>query len=131
MTAFIVGDELASLMTSNSLFAVFDVRHRGEFNQGQILNATSLPRSQIEFRIADLVPNRSIPIVLYDDGGERALLAEKTLTAYGYERVSILQGGLAGWRGEGRATVSGRSEERRVGKEGRSGGWRDHEAKKS
>jgi len=100
-------DDLTELMTSGSLFAVFDVRERGEFNQGQIQNATSLPRSQIEFRVAGLVPNRSIPIALYDEGGDRAPLAAKTLNGLGYERTSILQDGLTEWRREGRATVSG------------------------
>ena len=50
--------DLAALMASEALHAVFDVRERGEFNSGQIANATSLPRSQIEFRIAELVPDR-------------------------------------------------------------------------
>ena len=49
-------DELAELMASPALYAVFDVRERGEYNDGQIPGATSLPRSQIEFRAKDLVP---------------------------------------------------------------------------
>ena len=100
-------DDLTALMTSNSLFAVFDVRERGEFNQGQIPDATSLPRSQIEFRIAELVPNREVPIALYDGGGERARLAADTLSKFGYRHVSVINGGLTEWHREGRATVSG------------------------
>ena len=67
--------ELASLMSADTLFAVFDVRERGEFNDCQIPHTTSLPRSQIEFRIAELVPDRSVPITVYDEGGARATLA--------------------------------------------------------
>lgn len=100
-------DDLAALMASDSLFAVFDVRERGEFNQGQIPHATSLPRSQIEFRIAELVPKRSVPIMLYDDSEERTPLAAKTMVGLGFDQVSILQGGLTAWRGERRAAVSG------------------------
>ena len=107
MSETISASNLAELMASNSLFAVFDVRERGEFNECQIASATSLPRSQIEFRMAQLVPHRKVPIVVYDEGGERALLAAKTLTEVGYERVSILDGGLAAWQREGRSTVSG------------------------
>ncbi|HEX2473103.1 MAG TPA: rhodanese-like domain-containing protein, partial [Lacipirellulaceae bacterium] len=94
-------------MASDSLCAAFDVRERGEFNECQIPNTTSLPRSQIEFRIAQLAPNRSVPIVVYDEGGNRASLAARTLTEFGYERVLVLEGGLAAWRNEGRPTVSG------------------------
>jgi rhodanese-related sulfurtransferase len=107
MRTLISCEAVAALMASDGLFAVFDVRERGEFNECQIGTATSLPRSQIEFRIAQLVPNRTVPIVVYDEGGERALLGAKTLTEVGYEQVSILDGGLTEWRKEGRPTVSG------------------------
>ena len=43
---------IADLMATDRLFAVFDVRERGEYNECQIPGTTSLPRSQIEFRIA-------------------------------------------------------------------------------
>ena len=99
--------DLAALMASETLYAVFDVRERGEFNLGQISNATSLPRSQIEFRIAELVPDRRIPIVVYDEGEGRAGLAARTLGEFGYENVSILDGGLPEWRKEKLPAVSG------------------------
>ena len=99
--------DLAALMASETLHAVFDVRERGEFNLGQISNATSLPRSQIEFRIAELVPDRRIPIIVYDEGEGRAGLAARTLGEFGYENVSILDGGLPEWRKEKLPAVSG------------------------
>jgi rhodanese-related sulfurtransferase len=99
--------DLAALMASETPHAVFDVRERGEFNLGQISNATSLPRSQIEFRIAELVPDRRFPIVVYDEGEGRARLAAQSLAEFGYENVSILDGGLPGWRKEDLPTVSG------------------------
>jgi len=98
--------DLAALMASQTPHAVFDVRERGEFNLGQITNTTSLPRSQIEFRIAELVPNRRIAIVVYDESEGRAALAAHTLAEFGYD-VSVLDGGLLGWEHEGHPTVSG------------------------
>ena len=107
MSALISCREVAELMASDRLFAVFDVRERGEYNECQIPNATSLPRSQIEFRITHLVPNSKIPIVVYDDADGRAPLAAKTLNQLGYSEVSILDGGLTAWRNDRRTTVSG------------------------
>ncbi|HXV48089.1 MAG TPA: rhodanese-like domain-containing protein, partial [Candidatus Binatia bacterium] len=107
MTKTISCQDLAQLMASNGLLAVFDVRERGEYNECQIPNTTSLPRSQIEFRIAELVPNHGILIVVYDEGGKRAPLAAETMTGLGYKNVAILQGGLAAWQLEGRATIDG------------------------
>jgi len=107
MNAVVTCRELAELMASDGLFALFDVRERGEFNQCQIAGATSLPRSQIEFRIAQLVANRNVPIILYDEGDARAPLAAATLLRLGYEQVAVLAGGLAAWQAEGRPTISG------------------------
>jgi rhodanese-related sulfurtransferase len=107
MNGVISCEDLARLMASDQLYAVFDVRERGEFNQRQIPNATSLPRSQIEFRIAALVPDRNVTIVVYDDGDARASLAAATLSRLGYEQISILDGGLDAWQMESRHTVSG------------------------
>lgn len=107
MDAIVSCQDLAALLASDQLYAVFDVRERGEFNECQIPNATSLPRSQIEFRIAELVPDRKVPIVLYGDGDVRAPLAAATLLRLGYEQVSVLQNGLAAWQAEGRPTASG------------------------
>ena len=99
--------ELASLMAGDSLYAVFDIRERGEFNQCHIAGSTSLPRSQIEFRIAELVPDSSIPLVLYDDGGGRARLASGTLVQLGYKNIAVLDGGLPAWTQAGYPTTSG------------------------
>ncbi|HEU4342329.1 MAG TPA: rhodanese-like domain-containing protein [Candidatus Binatia bacterium] len=99
--------ELASMMAAETLHAVFDVRERGEFNVCQIAGATSLPRSQIEFRIAELVPNAKIPIVVYDDDSGRAGLAARTLAQLSYLNVSVLEGGLTEWANAGYPTASG------------------------
>jgi rhodanese-related sulfurtransferase len=99
--------DTAALMNSDALFAVLDVRERGEFNGGQIPNATSLPRSQIEFRIESLVPSQDVSIVVYDEGGERAGLAAKTLLDLGYGETSVLDGGFAAWQKDGRQTATG------------------------
>ncbi len=94
-------------MASERLFAVFDVRERGEYSDGQIPGATSLPRSQIEFRIRSLVTDRKIPLFLYDGADGRAALAAKTLADLGHSQISILDGGWPAWRRDGRPTVSG------------------------
>jgi rhodanese-related sulfurtransferase len=107
MNAAISCDDLARLMASEQRFAVFDVRERGEYNQCQIPDTTSLPRSQIEFRVAELVPDRDVQVIVYDEGGARAPLALATLTRLGYQHVAILDGGLDAWQSQGRPTFAG------------------------
>jgi rhodanese-related sulfurtransferase len=107
MNVVISCEELARLMASEQLYAVLDVRERGEYNECQIPNTTSLPRSQIEFRMTQLVPDRKVPVVVYDEGGARAPLGAAALLRLGYEHISILEGGLSAWQSQGRPAVSG------------------------
>lgn len=50
-------------------------------------------------RMAELAPDRSVPLVLYDATGttRTAVTAREKLLASGYRDVRILEGGLAGW----------------------------------
>ncbi len=107
MANWISRRDVVALMASDVVHVVLDVRERGEFNECQIRDATSLPRSHIEFRIAGLVPNRQTSIVLYDGGDGRALAAASTLAEFGYADVYMLQGGVSAWQREGLPTVSG------------------------
>jgi 3-mercaptopyruvate sulfurtransferase SseA len=53
------------------------------------------------------LPNPGVPVIVYDESEERASFAAETLTELGYQQVSILRGGIAVWRAEGRPTISG------------------------
>ena len=99
--------DLRALMENEQTYALFDVRERGEYNAEHIASATSLPRCEIEFRIADLVSAPRTLVVFYDDLSGRAELAVKTLRSLGYEDVQVLQGGLAAWGNAGYPTASG------------------------
>ena len=98
---------LKALMDRGGAHALFDVREQGEYAAGQIWLATSLPRRAIEFRLSELVPVRQTPVVVYDEGGERASLAAATMARMGYGEVSVLEGGLPAWEAAGYPTVTG------------------------
>ena len=76
--------------------------------RGHPFFACSAPLSRLELMIDDLVPRRSVPVVLLD-GGDEGLspVAAKRLTAWGYTDVSILEGGCAGWKASGGELFSG------------------------
>lgn len=88
-------------------FALFDIRDPVEYERGHIPGASTLPRRRIEFRIAELVPDRDTPILVYGEADARAALAADTLASLGYTRVRWLQDGLAAWRAAGRALANG------------------------
>jgi rhodanese-related sulfurtransferase len=88
--------------------ALLDVREQGVHYRGHPFYACSAPLSRLELVIGDLVPRKTVPIVLLDGGGEG--LAEKAaakLGELGYADVSILEGGCAGWKAAGFELFSG------------------------
>lgn len=81
--------------------ALFDVREEGAFGRGHPFWAVSLPVSEIEARLADLVPRLTVPIVVYDDGEGYAERAYDRITALGYRDIAILTGGLTSYAHQG------------------------------
>jgi rhodanese-related sulfurtransferase len=77
--------------------ALLDVREEGPYSLAHPFFAVSLPFSQIELRLLDLVPRRDAPIVVYDDGEGYAARAVPRIAALGYSDISILDGGLSGY----------------------------------
>src|SRR5207253_9940459 len=71
---------------------VLDVREDDEYAQGALPGAVHITRGHLESKVESQIPDRSTPIVVHCAGGTRSAFAAKTL---------------------------GRSEERRVGEEGR------------
>jgi molybdopterin/thiamine biosynthesis adenylyltransferase/rhodanese-related sulfurtransferase len=81
---------------------VVDVREQAEWDQGHIPGAIHIPRSYLESRFENFVPERDKQIVLYCATGQRSALAANTLEEYmGYEDVASMNGGFALWKDRG------------------------------
>jgi glyoxylase-like metal-dependent hydrolase (beta-lactamase superfamily II)/rhodanese-related sulfurtransferase len=74
---------------------VVDLRNEGERAEGVIEGATSIPLAELRRRKDELDPLR--PIVLHCAGGWRSSVGASLLRASGFEDVSDLLGGYAGW----------------------------------
>ena len=107
MSKYLNATELKSLIVGGGELAILDVREEGVFSEGHMLYASSLPLSRLELSIYALVPRRSSPIVLCDDGDGLAERAEAKLTGFGYTDISILEGGMTGWADAGHVVFSG------------------------
>ncbi len=95
-------------LLADTEMALLDVREQGVHYQGHPFFACSLPLSRLELMAADLVPRRSVPLVLLDSGTEGlSERAAATLAALGYSDIAIVEGGCAGWRAAGFELFSG------------------------
>ncbi|MBT3765796.1 MAG: thiosulfate sulfurtransferase, partial [Rhodospirillales bacterium] len=101
MTKTISAQALRAKIVDGSELALLDVREEGIFAQSHLLYARPMPMSQLEMRIFDLVPRKSVPVILCDAGEGLAARAAEKLAGYGYSDVSVLEGGNQGWEDAG------------------------------
>ena len=100
--------EVQAALRGSGELALLDVREQGVHYRGHPFFACSAPLSRLELMIADLVPRRSVPLVVLDGGDEGlAERAARKLTQLGYLDVSMLEGGCAGWKAAGGELFSG------------------------
>ncbi|PSP17900.1 MAG: rhodanese-like domain-containing protein [Cyanobacteria bacterium QS_8_64_29] len=79
---------------------IVDVRDRRAYNISHIQGAVSMPRNELlERALATLEPQRDIYI--YGDTDEDTAAAAQTLRTAGFQRVTELRGGVAGWKAFG------------------------------
>jgi rhodanese-related sulfurtransferase len=84
-------------------FTVLDVRERTAFNQSRILGAMTMPIEDLVDRAkSSLEPKREIYI--YGETDEQSAEAANKLREAGFNSVSELRGGLAGWKAIGGPT---------------------------
>ena len=93
--------ELQEQLAAHRELALLDAREQGVHYRGHPFYASSAPLSKLEMVIADLVPRRSAPIVVFDGGEGLAQKAATKLGELGYTSVEILGGGTAAWKASG------------------------------
>ena len=96
---------------------VVDVREPAEFGKARIAGARNVPRGMLELRAAgdspvadsELADRRDRHLFVYctKSPSARSLLAAQTLATLGYEKVSVIEGGLNAWAEAGFPTEEG------------------------
>jgi len=97
----------AAAANAGGELAILDVREEGVHARSHLLLAASAPLSQLELRIARIVPRLATRIVLVDDDEALAQRAARVLRRLGYRNIDVLAGGVAGWSAAGYALYSG------------------------
>src|SRR6201981_860662 len=103
----ITAAQLRDRFRSGGEIAIVDAREEGVFHERHLLMASCLPLSRLELLASGLLPRRSAPIVVCDDGEGLAQRASARLTEGGYTDVSVLAGGIAAWGAAGFPVYSG------------------------
>ena len=108
MTQRLSPASMRKVLSGQDEFAFLDVREQGVHAQGHPFHACSVPLSHLEMMVADLVPRRTVPVILFDHGDDGlADRAADKLANGGYTDLSVLEGGCAGWKTDGGELFSG------------------------
>ncbi len=98
-------EQVEKALANGSGPKLIDVREKEEFRDGHLPGAISVPRGFLDMRVEEVVPDKSTPLILYCAGGNRSLLAGRTLREMGYSDVISMAGGYGAWKGAGREWV--------------------------
>src|ERR1700719_1697575 len=107
MAGSISAAELRERYQAGGEIAIVDAREEGSFHERHLLMASCLPLSRLELIAPGLLPRRSAPIVVCDDGEGLAERAAARLIEGGYIDVSVLEGGVKAWEAAGFPVYSG------------------------
>ncbi|MES2785940.1 MAG: rhodanese-like domain-containing protein [Pseudomonadota bacterium] len=77
---------------------VVDVSETEEFAAGHVGGAKSVPFSDLEKRLPEVVKNKTLPLILVCASGARSNRALGTAKQLGYDKAQVLAGGLKAWK---------------------------------
>ena len=79
---------------------IIDIRDRALFNESHVMGAISMPISELVGRITNSL-EFDRDLYVYAGTDEEAEAAAEQLRAAGYQKVSVLRGGVAAWKAAG------------------------------
>ena len=80
---------------------VIDGCDAGEFAAGHGGGAKNIPLAELESRLAAVVKNKALPVILVCQSGARSGRAVAIAKKLGYDNAQSMGGGLAGWKAAG------------------------------
>jgi rhodanese-related sulfurtransferase len=93
--------ELLERINANRAPVIIDARSELEFKRGHIPGAINAPVRKILLNRAHLPQDKNCELVITCEHGQRAWMARKLLSLYGYRNATFLEGYLQGWKRDG------------------------------
>ncbi len=97
-TPRVSADQLAEMLARKDKVVVLDGRPVSEFHKMNIPSATCCPNGELAYRVRQLVPDTTTPIVINCAGRTRSIIGAQTLINLGLPNpVYALENGTQGW----------------------------------
>ncbi|MGO4326487.1 rhodanese-like domain-containing protein [Cupriavidus sp. 2TAF22] len=95
----------ATQMINKRNAVVVDIREATEYAKGHLPQAKSAPLADLANRAAGLAKDKSVPIIVVCQTGQRSGKGQAVLKEAGYSEIYSLEGGLAAWQQAGLPVV--------------------------
>lgn len=89
---------LAVQLINREKAVVIDVCSAEEFAAGHVVGAKNIPLNELEQRLAGVVKNKSLPVILVCRSGARSSRAIGIAKKLGFENAQSLAGGISAWQ---------------------------------
>ena len=76
---------------------VIDLRDEDQVAIGHLEGAVNIPANKLPEMYGMFPMDKRVPVVLYGDNDQQALVAAKTIKVWGYRNVTIFRGGTTAW----------------------------------
>lgn len=100
-------DELERSVDEKQTIYRFDVRTEAEYADGHLPGAVSIPGGQAIQTTDQHVAVRDAEIVFYSNSHVRSAITAYWFAEMEFERISVLDGGLEGWKADNRSIETG------------------------
>ncbi len=87
-------------LVNQSNAVVVDVREKGEFSKGHIVDALNIPFAKLKDRASELEKHKDQPVIVVDAMGQHGGMASKILKEAGLNQVMKLKGGISTWQAD-------------------------------
>jgi rhodanese-related sulfurtransferase len=77
---------------------VIDVCGSAEYAAGHVGGAKNIPLDELEVKLAGVVKNKTVPLILVCQSGARSSRAVVIAKKLGFEKAQSLSGGLSAWK---------------------------------
>ena len=94
-------DDVKKMIDTKGNVIILDVTDKQEFEGGHLPGAINISRGTLEFKVAQIIPDKNSKIVVYCGLDLRGPLATKTLNDLGYNNAVNMAGGLKAWKAAG------------------------------
>ena len=100
-TAKVTAAELAAMRSDGEELAVLDTRDVADHSNGHVPVSCPMPVSELEWRLAKLLPQRAVRVVVIGEDDMAAHRAAHSVRRRGFTNVAVLTGGVQAWADAG------------------------------